>query len=79
VSECYRLNQRYITNDADIAQDARQQYITSHRSHRVKMTIPSTFFDAFLRMMRAMDSSKTEADDWAMNLVFSDKMRIPPD
>jgi hypothetical protein len=62
----------YITNNADIAQDARGNIITSHRSHRVKVVLPSTFFDRLLRMMRTMDVSETNANCWVMNHVFPD-------
>jgi hypothetical protein len=68
----------YITNNADIAQDACGN-ITSHHLHRVKMTIPSTFLDVLLRMMRTMNVSETDADRLAMNHVFPNEVFIPPD
>jgi hypothetical protein len=69
---CVNIEYTCITNNAVIAQDARGNIITSHLSHRVKMTFPSTFFDGLLRMMRAMDVNETDADRWAMNHVFPD-------
>jgi hypothetical protein len=68
----------YITNNADIAQDARGNIIMAHRA-RVKMSTPSTFLDGLLRMIRRMDVSETDADRWAMNHVFPNEVFIPPD
>jgi hypothetical protein len=72
---------RYITNNADTAQDARGNLITSHRAHRarVKMSTPSTFFAGLLRMMRTTDVSETDADRWAMNHVFPNEAFLAPD
>jgi hypothetical protein len=68
----------YTTNNADIAQDACGN-ITSHHSHRVKMTIPSTFLDVLLRMMRTMSVSENDADRCALNHAFPGEDLIPPD
>jgi hypothetical protein len=69
----------YITNDADIAQDARGNMITSHRAHRVRMITPSTFLDGLLCTIRTMGVSEHDAGRSALNHVSPGEDLIPPD